>query len=97
MTCGDERLMPTGVCIQSAVSGGSYADPGFFQELPLLERAVVMVQAEVADRIALPSTKAYGAYTAKLSLFAQVTGRFEVGPWQLYASTTRQSPLGGSS
>ena len=53
----------------------------FLQELPLLERAVVMVQAEVADRIAAkPSTKAYGAYTAKLSLFAQVTGRFEVGP-----------------
>ena len=53
----------------------------FFQELPSLERAVVMVQAEVADRIAAkPSTKAYGAYTSKLSLFAQVTGRFEVGP-----------------
>lgn len=53
----------------------------FFQDLPSLERAVVMVQAEVADRIAAkPSTKAYGAYTAKLSLFAQVTGRFEVGP-----------------
>lgn len=53
----------------------------FFQELPSLERAIVMVQAEVADRIAAkPSTKAYGAYTAKLSLFAQVTGRFEVGP-----------------
>lgn len=53
----------------------------FFQELPSLERAVVMVQAEVADRIAAkPSTKAYGAYTAKLSLFAQVTGRFEVAP-----------------
>ena len=53
----------------------------FFQELPSLERAVVMVQAEVADRIsAKPSTKAYGAYTAKLSLFARVTGRFEVGP-----------------
>ena len=53
----------------------------FFQELPSLERAVVMVQAEVSDRIAAkPSTKAYGAYTAKLSLFAQVTGRFEVGP-----------------
>ena len=53
----------------------------FFQELPSLKRAVVMVQAEVADRIAAkPSTKAYGAYTAKLSLFAQITGRFEVGP-----------------
>ncbi|MBF0911242.1 MAG: 16S rRNA (adenine(1518)-N(6)/adenine(1519)-N(6))-dimethyltransferase RsmA [Atopobiaceae bacterium] len=53
----------------------------FFQELLSLDRAVVMVQAEVADRIAAqPSTKAYGAYTAKLSLFARVTGRFEVGP-----------------
>ena len=53
----------------------------FFQELPSLERAVVMVQAEVADRIAAkPSTKAYGAYTAKLSLFDQHTGRYEVGP-----------------
>ncbi len=48
----------------------------FFQELPSLERAVVMVQAEVADRIAAkPSTKVYGAYTAKLSLFAQVYRR----------------------
>lgn len=53
----------------------------FFQELLSLKRAVVMVQTEVADRIAAkPFTKAYGAYTAKLSLFAQVTGRFEVGP-----------------
>jgi 16S rRNA (adenine1518-N6/adenine1519-N6)-dimethyltransferase len=40
-----------------------------------------MVQAEVADRIsAQPGTKAYGAYTAKLALYGQVTGRFEVGP-----------------
>lgn len=48
-------------------------------ELPSLERFVVMVQAEVADRIsAVPNTKAYGAYTAKLGLYAQVTGRFGV-------------------
>ena len=46
-----------------------------------VERLVVMVQAEVADRIAAaPGTKAYGAYTAKLALYGQVTGRFEVGP-----------------
>ena len=51
-----------------------------FQTLPALERAVVMVQREVADRIAAhPSTKTYGGYTAKLALFGQVTGRFEVG------------------
>lgn len=41
---------------------------------------VVMVQAEVADRIAgRVGTKAYGAYTAKLAQFMEVTGRFEVG------------------
>lgn len=53
----------------------------FFQEMPSLERAVVMVQKEVADRIvAHAGTKAYGAYTVKLSLYGEVTGRFEVPP-----------------
>lgn len=53
----------------------------FFQAMPSLERAVVMVQKEVADRIAaVPGTKAYGAYTVKLSLYGEVTGRFEVPP-----------------
>ena len=52
-----------------------------FEDVPSLERAVVMVQAEVADRIAAkPGSKTYGAYTAKLALFGRVTGRFEVGP-----------------
>lgn len=51
-----------------------------FQTLPTLARAVVMVQREVADRIcALPGSKEYGGYTAKLALLGQVTGRFEVG------------------
>lgn len=53
----------------------------FFQEMPSLERAAVMVQKEVADRIAAHAgTKAYGAYTVKLSLYGEVTGRFEVPP-----------------
>lgn len=53
----------------------------FFQTMPSLRRAVVMVQKEVADRIAAaPGTKAYGAYTVKLSLYGEVTGRFEVPP-----------------
>lgn len=52
----------------------------YLGEMNNLERAVVMVQAEVADRIAAkPNTKAYGAYTIKLALLARVTGRFEVG------------------
>lgn len=53
----------------------------YLQEMPSLERLVVMVQAEVADRIcAEPGSRTYGAYTAKLALLARVTGRFEVGP-----------------
>ena len=53
----------------------------FFQTMPSLRCAVVMVQKEVADRIAaVPGTKAYGAYTVKLSLYGEVTGRFEVPP-----------------
>ena len=53
----------------------------FFQTMPALKRAVVMVQKEVADRIAAtPGKKTYGGYTAKLGLYAQVTGRFEVPP-----------------
>lgn len=50
------------------------------QELPSVGRLVVMIQAEVADRIcAGPGSRIYGAYTAKLALWGQVTGHFEVG------------------
>lgn len=53
----------------------------YLAEHPALDAAVVMVQAEVADRIcATPGSKAYGAYTAKLNLYGRVTGRFEVPP-----------------
>lgn len=52
-----------------------------FEQMPTVQRAVVMVQAEVADRMAAtPGSKAYGGYTAKLALYARPTGRFEVGP-----------------
>jgi 16S rRNA (adenine1518-N6/adenine1519-N6)-dimethyltransferase len=52
----------------------------FLQRFDFLEGAIVMVQREVADRIAAqPGTKSYGAYTVKLRLLAQTTGRFEVG------------------
>lgn len=53
----------------------------YLSERPSLDVAVVMVQAEVADRIcANPGSKSYGAYTAKLALYGEVTGRFEVPP-----------------
>jgi 16S rRNA (adenine1518-N6/adenine1519-N6)-dimethyltransferase len=51
----------------------------FFEELPSLLTATVMVQAEVADRMAAsPGSKSYGSYTVKLRLLAQPAGRFAV-------------------
>jgi 16S rRNA (adenine1518-N6/adenine1519-N6)-dimethyltransferase len=52
-----------------------------FEILPSLRFAVVMVQAEVANRMAaVPGTKEYGAYTVKLGLHARPAGRFAVAP-----------------
>lgn len=52
----------------------------YFERFSSLESATVMVQKEVADRIAAsPGSKNYGAYTVKLRLYAQVEGRFGVG------------------
>jgi len=51
----------------------------FLQGMPSLRSATVMVQAEVADRMAaVPGTKSYGAYTVKLGLQARMAGRFTV-------------------
>jgi 16S rRNA (adenine1518-N6/adenine1519-N6)-dimethyltransferase len=50
-----------------------------FEELPSMACATVMVQAEVADRMAaVPGTKDYGSYTVKLRLLARPAGRFAV-------------------
>lgn len=51
----------------------------FFEEMPSLATATVMVQSEVADRMAAsPGRKDYGAYTVKLRMHAQPVGRFDV-------------------
>lgn len=53
----------------------------YFERFPSIESATVMVQKEVADRIAaVPGSKVYGAYTVKLGMYAKVAGRFTVGP-----------------
>jgi 16S rRNA (adenine1518-N6/adenine1519-N6)-dimethyltransferase len=50
-----------------------------FEELDSMQSATVMVQSEVADRMAAqPGTKAYGAYSIKLRLRATPAGRFGV-------------------
>lgn len=51
----------------------------YFQDIPSLTSATVMVQSEVAKRMAAkPGTKSYGAYTAKLQLFARAVSSFDV-------------------
>ena len=51
----------------------------FFEELPSLQSATVMVQSEVADRMAAsPGGKEYGSYSVKLRLLARPAGRFAV-------------------
>lgn len=53
----------------------------FFEMLPSLAQATVMVQSEVADRMAaVPGTKAYGSYSVKLQLLARPAGRMSVAP-----------------
>lgn len=57
----------------------------FFQRFPSLQSATVMVQKEVADRMAAePGSKNYGAYTVKLGLYAQPAGRFLVSPGNFF-------------
>jgi 16S rRNA (adenine1518-N6/adenine1519-N6)-dimethyltransferase len=53
----------------------------FFEEMESISQATVMVQSEVACRMAAqPGSKEYGAYTVKLRLFARPAGRFTVPP-----------------
>lgn len=57
----------------------------YFERFASLGSATVMVQREVADRMAArPGTKSYGAYTVKLGLYAQPAGRFAVGPGNFF-------------
>ncbi|MCL2888834.1 MAG: 16S rRNA (adenine(1518)-N(6)/adenine(1519)-N(6))-dimethyltransferase RsmA [Eggerthellaceae bacterium] len=57
----------------------------YFERFPSLESATVMVQREVADRMcATLGSKAYGAYTVKLALYAAHVGHFNVGPKNFY-------------
>lgn len=51
----------------------------FFEMIDTLQQATVMVQSEVAERMsAVPGSKIYGGYTAKLNMLARSTARFQV-------------------
>ena len=57
----------------------------YFENFPFLDSATVMVQKEVADRMAAAvGTKNYGAYTVKLGLHAEPAGRFPLGPGNFF-------------
>ncbi|ANE22251.1 16S rRNA methyltransferase [Denitrobacterium detoxificans] len=56
-----------------------------FQRYDSLVSATVMVQAEVADRMAAHlGTKNYGGFTVKLGLYARPAGRFSVSPGNFF-------------
>ena len=56
-----------------------------FERFESVQQATVMVQAEVADRMAAnPGTKNYGAYTVKLRQYVQPAGRFPVSPGNFF-------------
>ncbi|WP_288221009.1 rRNA adenine dimethyltransferase family protein [uncultured Adlercreutzia sp.] len=57
----------------------------YFESFLFLDSATIMVQKEVADRMAAAvGTKNYGAYTVKLGLYAEPAGRFGVGPGNFF-------------
>lgn len=59
-----------------------------------IDSAVLMVQSEVADRIcATPGSKIYGAYTAKLQMYARVTGRFQVAASSFFPAPRVESAV----
>lgn len=66
----------------------------YFERFDFLESATVMVQKEVADRMAAqPGVKDYGAYTIKLRLFAEPAGRFSVGPNNFFPAPRVESSV----
>ncbi|MDO8848836.1 MAG: 16S rRNA (adenine(1518)-N(6)/adenine(1519)-N(6))-dimethyltransferase RsmA [Coriobacteriia bacterium] len=84
VTVPTNRLVTPAGAVRALVANLPYAVAAtvvlrFLEELPALERAVVMVQAEVAERMAAdPGSKSYGAYTVKLALRATAGARFTV-------------------
>lgn len=87
---GEAELASAGSLPRKLVSNLPYAVAAtvvldYLQRFGFLDSLTVMVQKEVADRMtARPGTKAYGAYTVKLSLYAQARGRFSVAPGNFF-------------
>lgn len=66
----------------------------WFEKFDFLQSMTVMVQSEVADRIAAQKgCKDYGAYTIKLRMFAQTVKRFQVSPSCFYPAPRVESAV----
>ncbi len=80
---GDEPL-PTKLVSNLPYAVAATVVLDYFERFASLESAIVMVQKEVADRMAASPGRNYGAYTVKLRLFAEPDGRFAVGPGNFF-------------
>lgn len=80
--CGSSScFMPTKLVANLPYAVAATVVLDYFQQFDFLDSMTVMVQREVAQRMqATPGTKNYGAYSVKLSLYAQAVGSFGVSP-----------------
>ena len=84
------QAMPTKLVANLPYAVAATVVLDYFQRIESLQSATVMVQKEVADRMAAePGTKNYGAYTVKLRLYAQPAGRFPGQSEQLLSAAAR--------
>lgn len=75
------RLFPTKLVSNLPYSVAATVVLDYFKKFESLDSMTVMVQKEVADRMqATPGSKDYGAYTIKLSMYADYVDSFNVAP-----------------
>lgn len=76
---GGSTLRPNKLVSNLPYAVGATIVLDYFQRFDSIESCTVMVQSEVADRMAAKiGTKNYGAYTVKLALYADCVSRFPV-------------------
>lgn len=81
----DLPFMPTKLVSNLPYAVAATVVLDYFEQFESLDSATIMVQKEVADRMAAqPGSKTYGAYTVKLRLYAEPVGRFAVGPGNFF-------------
>lgn len=91
---GDSAQLPNKLVANLPYAVAATVVLDYFERFDFLKSATVMVQKEVADRMAAqPGVKDYGAYTIKLRLFAEPAGRFVVGPNNFFPAPRVESSV----